>query len=180
VQLLQSGDLLRGLVALALEVRRGTPPGLLGGGLGLLPQLLRGADRRGVQLVGLLARRRSRRDGASGHDGSGRVGAARHGEGDQLPNRLCSRPRRVTVPGMGGTEDLATNLGVYEGDVRVLLRQLGEQTPDLPDELASFLRELLDPHGERTAPAGLYWPGAHDEPRRTYGVGGPDPTASSP
>ena len=55
MQLLQSGDLLRGLVALALEVRRGTLPGLLGGGLGLLPQLLRGADRRGVQLVGLLA-----------------------------------------------------------------------------------------------------------------------------
>jgi hypothetical protein len=27
------------------------------------------------------------------------------------------------------------------------------------------------------APAGLYWPGADDEPRRVYGFGGPDPTA---
>jgi hypothetical protein len=26
--------------------------------------------------------------------------------------------------------DLAADLGVYEGDVRVVLRQLGEQTPD--------------------------------------------------
>jgi hypothetical protein len=75
---------------------------------------------------------------------------------------------------MGGTEDLADDLGVDEGDVRVLLRQLGEQTPHLPDELAAFLRGLLDPHRECTAPAGLYWPGADDEPPRAYG---PDPTA---
>jgi hypothetical protein len=36
---------------------------------------------------------------------------------------------------MASSEDLAADLGVGEGDVRVLLRQLGEQTPDLPDEL---------------------------------------------
>ena len=78
---------------------------------------------------------------------------------------------------MGSTADLAADLGVDDGDVRVLLRQLGEQTPDVPDELAAFLRELLDPHGERTAPPGFYWPGADDEPRRTFGLGGPDPTA---
>jgi hypothetical protein len=58
-----------------------------------------------------------------------------------------------------------------------LLRQLGEQTPDMPDELAAFLRQLFGPHGGRTAPVGLYWPGADDEPRRAYGLGGPDPTA---
>ena len=47
----------------------------------------------------------------------------------------------------------------------------------MPDELAAFLRDLPDPHGERTAPPGFYLPGADDEPRRTFGLGGPDPTA---
>jgi hypothetical protein len=47
---------------------------------------------------------------------------------------------------------------------------------ELPDELAAFLRDVLDPHGERSAPLGLYWPGTEDEPRRRYGLGGPDPT----
>ena len=63
-------------------------------------------------------------------------------------------------------------------DVRVLLRQLVEQTPEPPDDLAEFVRWLLEPHGERTAPANLFWPGAYDQPRRVYGLGGPDPTAS--
>ena len=45
----------------------------------------------------------------------------------------------------------------------------------MPDELAAFVRQMLDPHGERTAPAGLYWPGADDEPRQSVGLGGPDP-----
>lgn len=75
------------------------------------------------------------------------------------------------------TFDLATDLGVDEGDVGVLLRQLGEQTPDMPDELAAWIRRTFDPHGERTAPPGLYWPGTDDEPRQVYGLGGPDPTA---
>jgi hypothetical protein len=66
---------------------------------------------------------------------------------------------------------------VDEGDVDVLLDQLGESEQELPDDLAGFLRRLLDPHGERTAPAGLYWAGADTEPRRTFGLGGPDPTA---
>ncbi len=47
----------------------------------------------------------------------------------------------------------------------------------MPDDLAQWLRETFDPHGERTAPAGLYWPGSDDEPRLTHGLGGPDPTA---
>ena len=46
----------------------------------------------------------------------------------------------------GEHEDLAADLGVDEHDVRVLLRQLGELNPDLPDDLAEFLRRLLDPH----------------------------------
>jgi len=91
--------------------------------------------------------------------------------------RLCTRPRGATVPRVGSPEELAADLGVDEGDIRVLLRQLGEQTPDMPDELAEFLRLMFDPHGERTAPAGLYWSGADDEPHRAYGLGGPDPTA---
>jgi hypothetical protein len=78
---------------------------------------------------------------------------------------------------MDSTEDLASDLGVDEADVVVLLRQLGESTPDVPNELASFVRRLLDPHGERTAPPNLFWPGADDGPRRMYGLGGPDPTA---
>lgn len=80
---------------------------------------------------------------------------------------------------MMSTEDLAGDLGVDEGDVRVLLRQLGEQAPDMPDDLAAWIRQTFDPHGERTAPAGLYWPGADDELRRVFGLGGPDPTALS-
>lgn len=72
---------------------------------------------------------------------------------------------------------LAEDLGVDEGDITALLDQLGERASELSDDLAGFLRQLLDPHGERTAPAGLYWPGADNEPRGVYGLGGPDPTA---
>jgi hypothetical protein len=78
---------------------------------------------------------------------------------------------------MTTTTHLATDLGVDPGDVDVLLALLDERAPELSDDLAGFLRSVLDPHGERTAPAGLYWPGADDEPRRAYGLGGPDPTA---
>jgi hypothetical protein len=78
---------------------------------------------------------------------------------------------------MTTTADLAADLGVDEGDVDVLLELLDEPAPVLPDELAAFLRGCLDPHGERTAPPGLYWPGPDDEPRRRFGLGGPDPTA---
>ena len=74
------------------------------------------------------------------------------------------------------TADLAADLGVDEGDVDVLLDELDERARVLPDDLAGFLRELLDPHGERTAPPGLYWPGDAAQ-RRAFGLGGPDPTA---
>lgn len=48
---------------------------------------------------------------------------------------------------MATTQDLAADLGVDEGHVRVLLRQLGEQATEMPDELAAFLRQLLDRTG---------------------------------
>jgi hypothetical protein len=47
--------------------------------------------------------------------------------------------------------DLAGDLGVDAGDVEVLLEQLGEREAELHDELASFVRLVLDPYGERTA-----------------------------
>ena len=64
---------------------------------------------------------------------------------------------------MTTTADLADDLGVDEADVALLLARLAEDDPDLAsgtvsDDTASFIRQLLDPHGERTAPAGLYWP----------------------
>ena len=34
----------------------------------------------------------------------------------------------------------------------LLLELLDESARELPDDLAGFLREVLDPHGERTAP----------------------------
>ena len=52
------------------------------------------------------------------------------------------------------TAELAAALGVSEGDVDVLLGQLGERTARLPTELASFLRGVVDPPGERTARRG--------------------------
>jgi hypothetical protein len=64
---------------------------------------------------------------------------------------------------------LAAYLGVSTGDVDVLVEQLGERELELPDELAAFMRQLLDPHGERTASAGLYWPGEATA-RRPVGV----------
>jgi hypothetical protein len=75
------------------------------------------------------------------------------------------------------TADLAADLGVDEGDVDVLLELLDERARELPIDLAGFLRDVLDSQGERTAPVGLYWPGTDEEPRRAYGLGGPDPTA---
>ena len=48
---------------------------------------------------------------------------------------------------MTTTGDLATDLGVDEGDVDVLLHQLGESKQELPDDLAGILRRVLDPHG---------------------------------
>lgn len=112
-----------------------------------------------------------------GTDSSVHTDAARSGDDGHLHRSGCAGSCVALPSHMASPDDLAADLGVDERDVRVLLRQLGEQTPDMPDELAAFLRDLLDPHGERTAPPALYWPGSDDEPRRTFGLGGPDPTA---
>jgi len=64
---------------------------------------------------------------------------------------------------------LAADLGVDEGDIGVLLDLLEQQSPELSDEPAAFLRGVLDPHGKRTARPGLDWPGADSRPRRTLG-----------
>jgi hypothetical protein len=84
------------------------------------------------------------------------------------------------LPVVTTTADLAADLGVDEGDITLLLARLTDNEPDLaghhvPDDAASFIRRLLDPHGERTAPTGLYWPSADQQPPRAYGLGGPRP-----
>lgn len=60
--------------------------------------------------------------------------------------------------------ELADMLALDPGDVRVIVEQLGDD-PDAPLDAAQcgFLRGVFDPHGERTAPAALYWPGAARE-----------------
>jgi hypothetical protein len=81
---------------------------------------------------------------------------------------------------VASSEDLAADLGVDEGDVRVLLRQLGEQTRDMPDELAEWIRRTFDPHGERAAPGGLYWPrrGRCHSPRPSSGTNSMGPSST--
>ena len=81
-------------------------------------------------------------------------------------------------PGIATTATaLAANLGVDEGDIDVLLGLLDERSPELSDELAAFLRQVLDPHGERTAPLGSTGRArTHGRDGRTV-WGGPDPTA---
>jgi hypothetical protein len=57
-------------------------------------------------------------------------------------------------------EDLADHLLVDAADVRVLvewhLDESDTAPSDLPPELREALHRILDPHGERTAPAPLY------------------------
>jgi hypothetical protein len=64
---------------------------------------------------------------------------------------------------------LAADLGVDEADIAVVLEQLGEGERDLPDDLAAFLRGVLDPHGERSTPDS-YWL-TSGRPRRVFGLG---------
>ena len=99
-------------------------------------------------------------------------------------------PHRFPVPDFDATRSTVAANGqtamldlcrLRWGGVTVLLlggtATVGERAVRLPNDLASVLRGVLDPHGERTAPTGLYWPGVQREPRRAYGLGGPDPTA---
>jgi hypothetical protein len=50
--------------------------------------------------------------------------------------------------------ELAADLGVNEADVDVLLELLDVGIREPPDELASFLRDVRDPHGGRVAMPG--------------------------
>lgn len=86
------------------------------------------------------------------------------------------------------TQDLAADLGMDPRDVELTLAMLAQAELDepaepwssaaVPDEVASFVRGMHDPHGERTAPAGFYWPGQTPLPPRDVGPLGPDPTAA--
>jgi hypothetical protein len=84
---------------------------------------------------------------------SGTAGVARAAENGR-PARLAPLPTGApwsTVPAMATTAvALADELGVDEGDVEVLLQQLGEHEHRLPAELATFIRAVFDPEGERT------------------------------
>jgi hypothetical protein len=57
--------------------------------------------------------------------------------------------------------ELADQLSVDPGDIRVLLAQMGEHAVPTTDELAAQIRDQLNPFGERTVD-GLYWP--HSDP----------------
>jgi hypothetical protein len=58
---------------------------------------------------------------------------------------------RSNLPAMATTAVApAVELGVDAGHVRVILDQLGECEAELPDELARFVHDVLDPEGQRT------------------------------
>src|SRR5438552_2917437 len=67
-------------------------------------------------------------------------------------------PAWIAVIGtLGGgvvTSASAVAMNLHRGDVDVPPVQLGEHAALLPNELASFLRGVLDPHWERSSPAG--------------------------
>lgn len=62
--------------------------------------------------------------------------------------------------------ELAADLGVGEGDVQYLVSEMIDLHDDkIPPDICGEIRLMLNPHGERTAPANLYWPGHVEEPR---------------
>ena len=60
-------------------------------------------------------------------------------------------------------QDLAEDLGMLQPDdvQHVLSEHLGLDLHDevIPAAVCVEVRDILDPNGERTAPAPLYWPG---------------------
>ena len=73
--------------------------------------------------------------------------------------------------------ELARDLGVSPGDVRTVLAWMGVASIELTPEECGAVREILDPHGERTAPAGLYWgTAAHPPPPGGMGLQGSSAT----
>jgi hypothetical protein len=79
------------------------------------------------------------------------------------PQGLTMRRPSVALPTVTTIEDMADHLAVDAADRRVLVGwHLDEDKTvprNLPSELCEALHQILDPHGERTAPAPLYWPG---------------------
>lgn len=57
--------------------------------------------------------------------------------------------------------ELAEDLGMpQDDDVRAVVESIVDlHDEDIPAEIAAEVRDVLNPHGERTAPAALYWPG---------------------
>lgn len=57
--------------------------------------------------------------------------------------------------------ELAEDLGMLQDDdVRAVVAEIVDLHDDaIPPEIAGEVRSVLNPHGERTAPAALYWPG---------------------
>jgi hypothetical protein len=61
----------------------------------------------------------------------------------------------------------------HEQRVAAGLELLDVGTPALPDDLAGFVRLVLDLDVERAAPPVFYWPGTGEEPWRRYGLDSP-------
>lgn len=69
--------------------------------------------------------------------------------------------------------ELARDLGVSPGDVKAVLATLGVAGDRLTPEQCGEVRSVLDPHGERTAPAYLYYGGdVHKPPPGGMGLQG--------
>jgi hypothetical protein len=66
---------------------------------------------------------------------------------------------------MIAVEELADQLGVDPGDVRVLLAQLGEHADTIRYVIGAEIRDPLNHFGERTVP-GLWWPGSDPDAGR--------------
>lgn len=66
---------------------------------------------------------------------------------------------------MIGVDELADQLGVDPGDLRVLLAQLGEHDDTMSDAIGAEIRDQLNRFGERTVP-GLWWPGSDPDAGR--------------
>jgi hypothetical protein len=69
------------------------------------------------------------------------------------------------APHMGGAEEAALWVKVYDGSVRAVIMHQGKVTiyakdmqyDHLPGELRSYVRNLFDPGHELDPPPGLHW-----------------------
>lgn len=60
--------------------------------------------------------------------------------------------------------ELARDLGVSPGDVKTVLAAMGVAGDLLDPQTCGAVADVLDPHGERTAPALLFWGGEVHRP----------------